>query len=137
MLFLFYPTIVAIISKSINCVTIEGETRLYDDLEEVCFQGTHLLIILCVSMPFGLAWAVGIPLYALRKLKTSMEALIKMKEFASEKQIEDLKRRFRVRLGFLTAGYSDEYFYWEIVLLSRKSVLVMMIVFLSSVSSGV
>jgi len=42
-----------------------------------------------------------------------------------------------VRLGFLTAGYDDKYFYWEIVLLARKSFLVLLIVFLSSVSSGV
>ena len=46
-------------------------------------------------------------------------------------------RSFKVRLGFLTAGYSDKYFYWEIVLLMRKTVLVLIIVFLSSVSSGV
>ena len=46
-------------------------------------------------------------------------------------------RSFKVRLGFLTAGYDDKYFYWEIVLLMRKTVLVLIIVFLSSVSSGV
>ena len=42
-----------------------------------------------------------------------------------------------MRLGFLTAGYDDKYFYWEIVLLMRKSLLVLMIVFLSSVSPGI
>ena len=42
-----------------------------------------------------------------------------------------------MRLGFLTAGYSDTYYMWEIVLLMRKTVLVLLIVFLSSVSSGV
>ena len=46
-------------------------------------------------------------------------------------------RSFKVRLGFLTAGYRDEVFYWEIVLLFRKTLLVLIIVFLSSVSSGV
>ena len=46
-------------------------------------------------------------------------------------------RRFKVRLGFLTAGYDDTYYMWEIVLLMRKTVLVLLIVFLSSVSSGV
>ena len=46
-------------------------------------------------------------------------------------------RSFKVRLGFLTAGYSDEYYYWEIVLLLRKSAIVIMIVFLSPVSAGV
>ena len=42
-----------------------------------------------------------------------------------------------MRLGFLTAGYDDNYYHWEIVLLMRKTVIVLMIVFLSSVSSGV
>lgn len=46
-------------------------------------------------------------------------------------------RSFKVRLGFLVAGYDEKYFYWEIVLLMRKSFLVLIIVFLSSVSSGV
>ena len=36
-LFLFYPTIVSILAKSMNCVKIENESRLYDDLEEVCY----------------------------------------------------------------------------------------------------
>ena len=67
-LFLFYPTIVQIIAKSVNCVEIEGEKRLFDDLEELCFEGTHLLIVLTVSLPGLVAWAFGIPVYALVKL---------------------------------------------------------------------
>lgn len=137
MLFVFYPTIVSILAKSINCVKIEGVNRLFDDLEEECYTGTHLLMILCVSTPGLIAWAIGIPLYALYKLQSNMAALIAIKEYADGKQHADLLKRFKVRLGFLTAGYDDKYFYWEIVLLSRKSILVIMIVFLSSVSSGV
>ena len=38
-LFLFYPTIVTIIAKSANCVVIEGTSRIFDDLEEVCYEG--------------------------------------------------------------------------------------------------
>ena len=136
-LFLFYPTIVTIIAKSANCVVIEGVSRLYDDLEEECYTGTHLLMILTVSLPGGVAWVLGIPLFALRKLYSNMAALLKIKEFSAGKQHEDLLRRFKVRLGFLTAGYDDRFFFWEIWLLGRKSLLVMMIVFLSSVSSGV
>ena len=41
-----------------------------------------------------------------------------------------------MRLGFLTAGYDDKYYYWEVVLLTRKTLIVLMIVFLSKVSSG-
>ena len=36
-LFLFYPTIVTIITKSFNCKKIEGTLRLVDDLEEECW----------------------------------------------------------------------------------------------------
>lgn len=136
-LFLFYPTIVSILAKSLNCMVIEGETRLFDDLEEVCYTGTHLLVVLTVSMPGLIAWAAGIPIYALVKLNKNFAALAKIKKFTEGKQHEDLLRRFKVRLGFLTAGYSDTYYMWEIVLLMRKTVLVLLIVFLSSVSSGV
>ena len=93
-------------------------------------------MLLTVSLPGMIAWVLGIPLYALRKLCTNKKELLKLKDIAG-KQHEYLLRRFKIRLGFLTAGYSDDYFFWEIWLLGRKSILVMMIVFLSSVSSGV
>ena len=134
---MFYPTIVSILAKSLNCIVIEGETRLFDDLEEVCYTGTHLIVVLTVSMPGLIAWAAGIPMYALIKLNKNFTALREIKKFTEGKQHEDLLRRFKVRLGFLTAGYDDDYYMWEIVLLMRKTVLVLLIVFLSSVSSGV
>ena len=66
------------IAKSINCVEIEGKSLLYDDLEEECFAGTHLWIVLTVSLPGFLAWVVGIPVYALYKLFTNIDALRKI-----------------------------------------------------------
>jgi hypothetical protein len=50
---------------------------------------------------------------------------------------EDLMRRFKMRLGFLTAGYDDTFYYWEIVLLMRKTLIVLMLTFLAPVSAGV
>ena len=67
-LFLFYPTIVSIQAKSLNCIEIEGESRLFDDLEELCYTGTHLIVVLTVALPGLIAWAAGIPIYALIKL---------------------------------------------------------------------
>lgn len=37
MLFLFYPTIVSYLAESMNCYELEGVSRLYNDLEEVCW----------------------------------------------------------------------------------------------------
>ena len=93
--------------------------------------------MLTVSAPGLLAWAAGIPIFALVKLFRNVGHLEKIKKFTEGKQHADLLRSFKVRLGFLTAGYDDKYFYWEIVLLMRKTVIVLMIVFLSSISSGV
>ena len=76
---MFYPTIVSIIAKSVNCINIEGEKRLFDDLEEICFEGMHLLIVITVSLPGLLAWAIGIPIYALVKLFRNVTALEEIK----------------------------------------------------------
>ena len=120
-----------------NCVNIEGELRLFDDLEELCYTGSHLMIVLTVSLPGLIGWAAGIPIYALIKLNRNMEDLAELKKIAAGKSFDDLQKSFNIRMGFLTAGYSEDYFFWEIVLLMRKTLVVLMIVFLSSVSSGV
>ena len=78
--FLFYPTIVKVIAQSMNCIVIDDEPRLFEDLEEVCYTGTHLWIMICVSIPAIIIWAVGIPIYALIKLRTNLISLAKLKE---------------------------------------------------------
>ena len=40
-------------------------------------------------------------------------------------------------MGFLTQGYEDEYYYWEVVLLMRKTCLVLVLTFLAPISAGV
>jgi len=136
-LFLFYPTIVKKMAQSVNCVNIEGVDRLYNDLEEECFTGTHFWVFFFVSLPALLAWAVGIPVFALIMLRRNLDKLKKIQEHADGNMHEDLMRRFKMRLGFLTAGYDDTFYYWEIVLLMRKTLIVLMLTFLAPVSAGI
>ena len=35
--FLFYPAIIRVLAQSLNCTPIDGENRLHNDLEELCF----------------------------------------------------------------------------------------------------
>ena len=51
--------------------------------------------------------------------------------------MKELQKRFNIRLGFLKAGFDDDRYYWEIVLLFRKTIIVMMVTFLSPVSAGI
>ena len=37
----------------------------------------------------------------------------------------------------MTQGYTDEFYYWEVVLLLRKTILVLMLTFLAPISAGV
>ena len=65
MLFLFYPTIVSYMAESVNCYRLEGVLRLYNDLEEICYQDSHIWILILVSIPGLILWAFGIPFFAL------------------------------------------------------------------------
>ena len=124
-------------ASSINCTDIEGTWRLYDDLEEVCWKGNHLKIVFAISLPGLFLWAFGMPflgLYMVKKSRADLAAL----EFHSDPAIySSLRDRNKLRLGFLTQGYEENYFYWEIVLLMRKTILVLLMTFMAPVSAGV
>ena len=134
---LFYPSIVQYLAQSINCTSIEGTMRLFNDLEEICYQGQHTVILYTVSLPGLTLWAFGIPLLALYLIKRFRRELAE-NEFHSDSRIyNNLFKRFKLRLGFLTQGYVEEYYYWEVVLLLRKTSLVIFLTFLGPVSAGV
>ena len=108
-----------------------------NDLEEICYVDSHFYMTVIVSVPGLIAWAVGIPIFALIKLRASIDEIKKMEIHSAGKTHEDLKKSIAIRLGFLKAGYQENYYYWEIVLLMRKTSIVLLVVFLSSVSSGI
>ena len=111
--------------------------RLFNDLEEICYQGQHIVILYTVSLPGLTLWAFGIPLLALYLIKRFRRELAE-NEFHSDSRIyNNLFKRFKLRLGFLTQGYVEEYYYWEVVLLLRKTSLVIFLTFLGPVSAGV
>lgn len=59
-------------------------------------------------------------------------------QFHSDPSIySSFQQRHNLRVGFLTQGFEDQYYYWEIVLLMRKTVLVLLMVFLAPISAGV
>ena len=55
-------------AESVNCYKLEGTYRLYNDLEEVCYKGSHIWMLVFVSAPGLIFWAFGIPFYALFEL---------------------------------------------------------------------
>ena len=93
--------------------------------------------MLTLSIPGLILWAFGIPFMGLKALNKFLHDLKDVKTHSDPLVYKRLHQRFRLRLGFLTSGYKKEYYYWEIVLLLRKTIFVLMMVFLAPVSTGV
>lgn len=94
-------------------------------------------IFYTVSVPGLILWAFGVPILALFLIKRFRKTLEDNEYHSNRKIYDDLFKRFKLRLGFLTQGYEDEHYYWEVVLLLRKTMLVLMITFLGPISAGV
>ncbi|CDW85822.1 UNKNOWN [Stylonychia lemnae] len=118
LLFLAHPSIVQYSFSNFKCKNIDGENRVLEDLEIVCWEQQHLFYTNFVSIPTVLIWGIGIPLFAY---------LILLKHRMKLENID-----MRQKYGFLYRGYRTKYFYWEIVIMYRKIVIIIIAVFIGS-----
>jgi hypothetical protein len=102
--------------QTFYCLDIDGETRLKHDLEIKCYEGPHYFWAFGVAMPAMILWGFGIPLFGLALLLLDRDKIEKLE--------------IRQKLGFLFRGYSLKFFYWEIVIMFRKIVLILIQSFL-------
>ena len=65
LLFLVHPNIVKFVFNAFNCVDIDGDTRVKNDLEILCYKGEHTLWALAIALPSMIVWGLGIPAFAL------------------------------------------------------------------------
>ena len=61
----------------------------------------------------------------------------KSKVYSQSTLYVNMSDRFGLRFGFLTSGYRTEFYFWEILIILRKTVLVLLITFLAPISKGV
>jgi hypothetical protein len=96
-------------------VEIDGVSRLKEDLEIICWQSDHLFFFYIAVLPSILFWVIGIPLSAFFFLSKSKQKL----------KIYQIKSKF----GFIFNGYKSRSFFWEIFIIFRKVLMVMLAVF--------
>ena len=116
LLFFVHPTIVQYSISDFNCVDIDGETRLKPDLNVECWVGEHMFFTLAVALPCLVVWGLGIPFFALVMLMRYKDSLTKI----------ETKEMF----GFLYNGYKRENYFWEIIIMYRKIIVIFISVFL-------
>ena len=98
---------------------------------------SHIWILVFVSIPGLIFWAFGIPFYALIELMKFNGGVEDSKINSNPSVHTGMADRFGLRFGFLSSGYQNKYYYWEVFLILRKTVIVLLITFMAPVSSGV
>lgn len=94
------------------CVEVEpGSLWLLHDMRIACWEGDHLTYAFGVALPAILVWCVATPLL--------FWALLFRQRFA-------LYHPSNIRrIGFLYSGYHRHYYFWEFVVVLRKTLMVM------------
>ncbi|CDW80304.1 UNKNOWN [Stylonychia lemnae] len=118
LLFLVHPSIIQYMFYGFNCKSIDGEERLSEDLWVECWKSEHLFWSYFVALPSILVWGLGIPFFAFAILINHRKNL--------DRQIT------RQKYGFLYRGFKKEFYYWEIVIMYRKIIIVFVAVFVSN-----
>lgn len=93
------------------CVEVEpGSLWLLHDMRIACWQGDHSAYALGVALPAILVWCVATPLLFWALLY---------------RQRRNLNNPVNIRrIGFLYSGYHPRFYFWEFVVVLRKSVMV-------------
>ncbi|TNV88052.1 hypothetical protein FGO68_gene16006 [Halteria grandinella] len=122
-LFLFHPTITKELFSlfkqenylraimNVSCKNIEGVSRLYVDLDIVCYQGVHYRAARWFGIPGLLIYGCGIPLIG-------FIAIYRNRNYLERSLVKQ-------RYGFLYNGYKGgKASYWEIFIMYRKVIII-------------
>jgi len=118
-IFLFLPTLVQTILNMFNCKVYDGETRMVKDLQVQCYKNLHTFVAIIGGVTGFLCVGMGIPtaiLYMMCRDRDRLETI-------------SVKEKF----GFLFNGYKWQSFYWEIIIMYRKILMILISVFLNRI----
>lgn len=91
---------------------------MYADLQIECYVGAHYFWSLGVALPSLIVWGLGIPLFAFLLITREKDKLTSL----------ETKEKF----GFLYNGYKKEFYYWEVVIMYRKILMVIISVVIAN-----
>ena len=115
LLFLMFPTLCSGAFRLFDCRTVGTFAYLHSAMDEQCYTGRHLTIVILLGFGQLFAYVIGLPLLLLWFLHRNREGLH--------------LHVTQVRYGLFYSAYENERYYWEIVLLSRKIIIVALTLF--------
>merc|ERR1719410_2883950 len=124
--FLVHPNIVQMTFALLNCKKLgayDDDNYIIEDMQTKCWVGGHLTMVLLVAIPMLVLYVFGLPLLVLYRLYQNRDELTKDFVNVNPNVID--------RYHFLIKGYEPEFYYWEIVIMIRKILMVTIAVFFS------
>ncbi|EAR83661.2 transmembrane protein, putative (macronuclear) [Tetrahymena thermophila SB210] len=107
----YFPMVVTLLSRSINCIQIGDKQYLDLDYNIHCMDSKyHKPYIIYFSLPLLIIWTLAIPLFLFRKVRNG-----KKQKWSIFKEI---------KYSFVFAGFKDKFYYWEFGKLFYKSLLI-------------
>eukprot|EP00347_Sterkiella_histriomuscorum_P011011 403374086 len=116
-LFLVHPSIIQFMFYDFKCKEIDGENRVMNDMEVLCWGQQHFAYSMIVAIPSIFLWGLGIPFFA----------LIIMFRVKDQLDIQKIREQY----GFLYRGYKNKFFFWEVVIMYRKIIIIFIAVFVN------
>eukprot|EP00468_Gymnochlora_sp_CCMP2014_P011349 CAMPEP_0167745568 /NCGR_PEP_ID=MMETSP0110_2-20121227/3222_1 /TAXON_ID=629695 /ORGANISM="Gymnochlora sp., Strain CCMP2014" /LENGTH=525 /DNA_ID=CAMNT_0007630221 /DNA_START=632 /DNA_END=2209 /DNA_ORIENTATION=- len=123
--YVFYPAIVLASLELFRCEPIgsSNESRLDQDMEVRCFEGTHTTIALAVGIPMLVIYTLGFPAYNLFLLVTkrsSIASYFATSQTTLQSQTIYLGRIDSMVCHFVFNGFKLNYYPFELLSLFRK-----------------
>jgi hypothetical protein len=115
------PNMIQFFMYSFKCIDIDGELRLKADLEIVCWTQTHNLIAYMIALPALLVWCAGLPVLSFWYLTKNRGAIIKGNN-----------EKVNLIHGYVFGGFKTDFYFWEILILVRKVILISVSIFVTS-----
>ena len=117
---ILHPTLVRQAMFLLMCVDVEEAFYLRKDVQLQCHTAEHNLMTIFVAVPGILLYVLGWPLLVYRVLSKRRQKL----------HLNGLSgQATRSTYGFLYRGYSRNRYYWEIVIMLRKTAMVIVATF--------
>ncbi|EWS76251.1 transmembrane protein, putative (macronuclear) [Tetrahymena thermophila SB210] len=108
----FFPMVIMIFSRSLNCIQIGDKNYLDLDVNILCYDPQdHKQYVIFYCIPLLVFWAIIIPLFLFLKIRNG--------------KIKKWSIFIEIKYSFIFAGYKEKYYYWEFAKLIYKSILIL------------
>jgi hypothetical protein len=115
-IYIVFPSIVRMSLEVFQCEEICGVSYLSMDDQEICFGERHFNFVVIVAIPALLLYLLLVPMATLLYLKKNSNLL-------------QTNKKLIFRFGLIFSGYRQERWWWEVLVVGRKVMLIFVVTF--------